>query len=156
MSRSMIPTLPHNVITRLESRIAASEMAGWLNLSVTLEDDTLIYHLGFDEAHIGNPVIRAIHGGVVSTFLETASWYETYARLPEDVDINVTSVHTNFLRSTTPTNVHGSVSIHRLGRRFGFLAATCWQENRDNPVATAETGIRIKRPEEVSVTAGKA
>ncbi|MCI5045078.1 MAG: PaaI family thioesterase [Aquisalinus sp.] len=151
----MIPDLSQNVLEKLERRIAISEMAGWLNLAVTIESGQLIYTLGFDEAHIGNPVIRAIHGGVVSTFLETASWYETYARLPEDVGINVTSVHTNFLRSTTPTDVHASVSIHRLGRRFGFLEATCWQEDRNNPVATAETGIRIKRPDEKSSLAIK-
>ncbi|MCI5047873.1 MAG: PaaI family thioesterase [Aquisalinus sp.] len=151
----MIPELPADILDKLDRRIAASEMAGWLNLSVIREDNQLIYTLGFDEAHIGNPVIRAIHGGVVSTFLETASWYEAYARLPEDVNINVTSVHTNFLRSTTPTDVYASVSIHRLGRRFGFLEATCWQEDRDKPVATAETGIRIKRPDEKSSLADK-
>ncbi len=138
-------SLPENALDRINKRITMSSMCAWLNMTATLEDDQLRFHLGFGEAHIGNPIIRAIHGGVVSTFLETASYLETFARLPDTARIQTTSVHTSYLRSTKAIDMHASVTIHRLGRRFGFLEATCWQTDSATPVAFAETGIRIMR-----------
>ncbi len=145
--------LPENVLNKLQPRIDRSAMFSWLNLSVSEEEKKLVYHLGFSEAHIGNPVIRAIHGGVVSTFLEAAAYLETYACLQEEVSLQTTSVHTSFLRSTKAGDMHAAVNIHRLGRRFAFLEATCWQEDRAKETAFAEIGIRIMRPDEKSTAA---
>ena len=135
-------------IAKIEDRISGSSMNEWLNMSVSLDGTRPIFHLGFEEPHIGNPIIRAIHGGVVSTFMENAAFLYTFASLDVNTEITTTSVHTNYLRSTKDQDMHAKVEVHRMGRRFGFLQATSWQGDEEKPVAIAEIGIRIRRVEE--------
>ncbi len=135
-------------LERINARIAHSSMAEWMSLTASIDQNELIFHLGFREAHIGNPVIRAIHGGVVSTFMETAAYLYTFSSLDEDVNIKTTSIHTSFLRSTSAIDMHCRVNAQRIGRRFGFLTVNCWQTESNKPVASAEVGIRILRPGE--------
>ena len=139
---------PATAAERIRQKIAGSAMYQWLNLDFSQQEDHFLYHLGFQEAHIGNPVIRAIHGGVVSAFMDSAAWLETFARLDDRTVLKTTSIHTSYLRSSKAADMTARVRIHRLGRRFGFLEATSWQQDETSPVAVSEIGIRIIRPDE--------
>ncbi|MGV6801770.1 MAG: PaaI family thioesterase [bacterium] len=139
------------IITRIENRINSSAMAKWMNMSVSrTQDNQLLYRLGFDEAHIGNPIIRALHGGVVSSFMETAAMLEEYAKLSNNEDISVVSTHTNYLRSSKPMDMLATVSMAREGRRICFAEVNAWQESEEKPVARAAVCLRTFRHKEMA------
>lgn len=139
------PPLDEHALARIEAEIAGSGMSRWLHLSAARDGDGITYRLGFTEEHIGNPVLRALHGGVVSAFLESCARLELMARLPDTARLRVTSVHTSYLRSSKAQDMFARIDVQRAGRRFGFLEATGWQDGADNPVARAAIGIRIVR-----------
>ena len=68
---------------RITERIATSPMHQWLGMSVAEAEGALTYKLTFAEDHIGNPIIRALHGGVISSFLESCAWLDLYGRVED-------------------------------------------------------------------------
>lgn len=127
----------------VRERVAGSAMASWLQLSTELSDGALLYQLAFGEQHVGNPLIRAMHGGVVATLLETAATLEVTARTEPAVRVRTISCHVNYLRGAVDKDMEASVTVARLGRRIAFCEATGWQTTPDEPVARAAVALRV-------------
>ena len=132
-----------DALAAAQARIEASAMAAWLQLRAELSDGVLLYRLAFGEQHIGNPLIRAMHGGVVATLLETAPTLEVTARTAPAVRVRTISCHVNYLRGAVDRDMDASVQVQRLGRRIAFCEATAWQTTRDEPVAWAAVALRV-------------
>lgn len=135
-------------IARAEAR-ASTPIGRWLNFSVREDEGGLLYALAFDERHLGNPGIRAIHGGVVSAFLEFAAEAELVAVLV-GAKLTTATCAVDFLASTSASEMRARAKIIRLGRRVAFMEATAWQESAERPVASARICFKIVRNEEKS------
>ncbi|MCQ8185744.1 PaaI family thioesterase [Parvularcula maris] len=120
-----------------------SAMAAWLGTKVSLGEGEHLYRLTFDEAHIGNPVIRALHGGVISAFLQYAATLEVLSRSPQPATCRTISVHTSYLRGSRDQDLEVSVAVQRVGRRIAFVEARGWQGERDKAVASAQIALRM-------------
>jgi acyl-coenzyme A thioesterase PaaI-like protein len=142
MSRDLLPPSPET-LAAAEERVAASAMGRWLGTVITLDDARHLYRLTFAEPHIGNPVIRALHGGVISAFLQYAATVEVLSRAPEPIRCRTISVHTSYLRGSRDQDLLASVSVKRLGRRIAFVEARGWQDDEDNAVASAQVALRL-------------
>jgi uncharacterized protein (TIGR00369 family) len=88
--------------------------------------------LPFDPKLIGNPILPALHGGVVASFLELAALarLDHEGRRARTIDITV-----DYLRPARPATFYAEARILKLGRRAANLAVEAWQEDRDSPVA---------------------
>jgi uncharacterized protein (TIGR00369 family) len=88
--------------------------------------------LPFDPKLIGNPLLPALHGGVVASFLELAALAKLDAagRRARTIDITV-----DYLRPARPVPLYAEARVLKLGRRAANLAVEAWQEGRDSPVA---------------------
>lgn len=100
-------------------------------LGVRLEPGPITV-LPFAERLIGNPILPALHGGVVASFLELAALAKLDAegRRARTIDITV-----DYLRPARPVTFYAEARILKLGRRAANLAVEAWQEDRANPVA---------------------
>jgi acyl-coenzyme A thioesterase PaaI-like protein len=124
-------------------RLSEAPMARWLNYSVESDERGLLHKLGFSEQHIGNPAIRALHGGVIASFLELACQVELCAKLGEALSLRAISNSIDYMASSKAQDMKARVSIARAGRRIAFLEATGWQNDETRPVATARVCLRI-------------
>jgi uncharacterized protein (TIGR00369 family) len=88
--------------------------------------------LAFDPKLIGNPILPALHGGVVAAFLELAALarLDHEGRRARTIDITV-----DYLRPARPVTFYAEARILKLGRRAANIAVEAWQESRDSPVA---------------------
>ena len=88
--------------------------------------------LPFDAKLIGNPILPALHGGVVASFLELAALarLDAEGRRARTIDITV-----DYLRPARPVTFYAEARILKLGRRAANIAVEAWQESRDSPVA---------------------
>ena len=88
--------------------------------------------LPFDPRLIGNPILPALHGGVVASFLELVALARLDAEgcRPRTIDITV-----DYLRPARPVATYAEARILKLGRRAANLSVEAWQEDRANPVA---------------------
>ncbi|MEE2691953.1 MAG: PaaI family thioesterase [Pseudomonadota bacterium] len=123
--------------------LAASPMGQWLGFTAVLDGDGAVYRLSFSEEHIGNPMIRALHGGVIAAFLETAMRADLTARLETTAAVSVVNMAIDYLASSRAEDMQGRVRLLRLGRRVAFLEATGWQQAENAPVAVGRACLRI-------------
>jgi uncharacterized protein (TIGR00369 family) len=119
----------------LEALIAAVPYCAWLNLKARIANGQIVLEMPFDPKLVGNPVIPAIHGGVIGSLLETAAliqtvWDTKAQGFPKPVDITV-----DYLRTARAVTSYASATLQRQGRRVVNVHATMWQEDAARPVA---------------------
>lgn len=142
MRRELLDVSPRTC-EAARSLVAGSAMGAWLGTKVSVDGGEHIYRLTFSEPHIGNPVIRALHGGVISAFLQYASTLEVMSRTPESISCRSISVHTSYLRGSRDEDFLAAVEIQRVGRRIAFVEARGWQADRDKTIASAQIALRL-------------
>ncbi|HEY1710461.1 MAG TPA: PaaI family thioesterase [Rhizomicrobium sp.] len=118
-----------------EALIAAIPYCRHLGVTARLEGEAVILTMPFAQQLIGNPILPALHGGVIGSLLETAAIaqviYETSAiKLPKPVDITV-----DYLRSGRALTSHAKARIAKQGRRVINVHAEMWQEDEMKPIA---------------------
>ena len=111
--------------------------AAWLGLAPEATTGELLTRLRFSRQNIGNPVLPAIHGGVIGALLETAAifhmlWEGETIAVPKIVTITV-----DFLRPARPLDTLARATLTRQGRRIANVAVEAWQDDRSKPVAAA-------------------
>jgi uncharacterized protein (TIGR00369 family) len=116
--------------------LRAVPYCGWLGLTAQIEHDAPILDMPFDAKLIGNPILPALHGGVIGSLLETAAivhilWETGAAALPKPVDITI-----DYLRSGRAVPSHARAHLARQGRRIVNARAEMWQDDFSKPVAS--------------------
>ena len=107
-----------------------------------LGDDAL-FILPENKANVGNPMLPAIHGGVIGGFMETAAamhllLFMEEPRVPKIIDFSL-----DYLRSGKLKDTFAECSVCRQGRRVANVSITAWQSHRDSPIATARAHFRL-------------
>jgi len=107
-----------------------------LGVRARVDDRGLILVLPFQPQLIGNPMLPALHGGVIGSLLETAALaqviYETRStKLPRPVDISI-----DYLRSGRDRDSFARARIAKQGRRVLNVQAEMWQDDPTKPIAT--------------------
>ena len=116
--------------------LASVPYCAWLGVSARVEDNVIVLDMPFDPKLIGNPILPALHGGVIGSLLETAAlvqiiWETGAATIPKTVDITV-----DYLRAGRPVLSHARAYLARQGRRVVSARAEMWQEDAAKPVAS--------------------
>jgi uncharacterized protein (TIGR00369 family) len=118
--------------------VAAIPYAVFLGVEVQQQGNEVITVLPFKEELVGNPILPAIHGGVIGAFLEITAvlqlLFETACeRMPKTVDVNF-----DYLRSGRAVTTYGRAIVNRQGRRVANVRSEIWQESRDKPIALSQ------------------
>lgn len=118
------------------------------HLGIRVEGETdgkgsLCFHLPFRHELIGNPLLPALHGGVVGALLETAGIIqvivsERQPRLPELVDFSV-----DYIRSARAQDCWAACEVVRMGSRVAAISVRCWQDDAARPIATARAHLLL-------------
>jgi uncharacterized protein (TIGR00369 family) len=100
-----------------------------------LAGDEMTAVLPFAEHLIGNPMLPALHGGVIGGFMELTaviqlSIVQPQAKLPKPIDVTV-----EYLRSGRPVTTYARADVKKVGRRIANVHVEAWQDTRSNPIA---------------------
>jgi acyl-coenzyme A thioesterase PaaI-like protein len=115
-------------------------MADWLQAEPTERGN--VYRLRFAEHHIGNPFVRALHGGVVGSMMELAGELEL-TRLQDGATVELVSSSSDYLRVTKDADLLVRVDVVRIARRLAFIDVWCWQDAESTPVARSSCTFRL-------------
>ena len=110
-------------------------------LGVTFEEiqEEIIFKLQFSEHLVGNPLLPALHGGVIAGFMENAAimhllWVTTPNEIPKSIDFTI-----DFILSGKPEDTFAACSVTKLGSKIANLQVEAWQSNRNFPIAIARS-----------------
>lgn len=121
---------------RVAAAIERVPYARFLGVRAELKGDELTLVLPFSEHLIGNPMLPALHGGVVGALMEVtaltqlaiASKSESF---PKTIDISI-----DYLRSGRPVDTFARARVVKIGRRVANVQAEAWQGEKTQPIAT--------------------
>jgi len=132
----------------LQKIVDAIPYCRFLGIAVDRKGSELTTVLRFDHKLIGNPVLPALHGGVVGAFLEVTAVIQLMLEvdsedLPKPVDISI-----DYLRSGKPVDTYARAIVTKHGRRVCNVRAEAWQDEHARPIAALHGHFLIK-PKEV-------
>jgi len=107
----------------------------FLGMRVELAGDEMTAVLPFAQHLVGNPMIPALHGGVVGAFMEMTALAQLALaqpgrRVPKTIDITI-----EYLRSARAEETYARAILRKVGRRVANVQVEAWQESRAKPVA---------------------
>ncbi|MFP5461872.1 MAG: PaaI family thioesterase [Gammaproteobacteria bacterium] len=103
--------------------------------SARASDGSRLYRLPFAEKLVGNPVLPALHGGVIAAFAETAAILGLIEALPEPRLPKAIDFSIDYLRSGRPRETFARCEIVRVGSRVALVQVWCWQTSPAEPIA---------------------
>jgi uncharacterized protein (TIGR00369 family) len=132
---------------RLDAVMRSIPYIRFLGMKAELAGDEMTAILPFSQHLVGNPVIPALHGGVVGAFLEMTALAqllvsETQARQPKTIDVTI-----EYLRPARALTTFARAHLRKVGRRIANVQVEAWQDQRDSPVAALHGHFLLRRPE---------
>ena len=132
----------------LNKLIDAIPYAKFIGIEVDQKGSEITTILRFDKKIIGNPMLPALHGGVIGSFLETTAIIQLAHDgggefLPKPIDLTI-----DFLRSGKPQDTYARARITKRGRRVANVHVEAWQDEHTKAIAAAHGHFLMKPPEE--------
>ena len=111
--------------------------ANFIGIDAYLDGGTVICTMAGSDANVGNPVLPAIHGGVIGAFLEHTAlmmllWELAPGQVPRTVNVSI-----DYLRSSRKEVTYAKGVVTRQGRRVVNVRVEAWQADPSKLVATA-------------------
>lgn len=117
--------------------------AKFIGMAVERFGDELVFKLPAKDDNIGNPILPALHGGVIAGFMEMSAIVQLMvfmqtSKVPKVVDFSI-----DYLRAGYHKDSFAECKITRQGRRVANVNINCWQTNRKHLIATARAHFLI-------------
>ncbi|KZZ51052.1 thioesterase [Thalassolituus sp. HI0120] len=105
----------------------------------------VLFQLPKNDDNIGNPILPAIHGGVIGGFMELSASLHLImnmdcATLPKMIDFSL-----DYLRAGRHQDTYAECQVWRQGTRVANVAINAWQTERSSPIATARAHFLLNR-----------
>jgi uncharacterized protein (TIGR00369 family) len=132
---------------QLKSLFEMVPYAQFLGVSFELKGDELTAVLPFKQSLIGNPVLPALHGGVVGAMMELTAVAQIFltqgtGKVPKTIDISI-----DYLRSGRPVETFARAHVTKLGRRIANVRVEAWQFDRADPIAALHGHFLLQAPD---------
>ncbi|OYW79996.1 MAG: thioesterase [Asticcacaulis sp. 32-58-5] len=118
--------------------------AQFLGVKMELAGNELTLKLPYEDRLIGNPVLPALHGGVIGAFMEMTAmaqlaFSENFTHMPKPINVSV-----QYLRSGKAMDTFARARLNRVGRTIANVDVIAWQDNKDMPIATLQSHFLLK------------
>lgn len=110
--------------------------ARFLGVGVERPNGTLECVLPFRDEIVGNPILPAVHGGVIGAFLELTAILRLVDESGTDKVPKPINFAIDYLRSAGPVTTRARADIFKLGRRIAVVHVLAWQDDPARPVAS--------------------
>ena len=127
-------------LNRLISEIPYAQLIGMHSINLGEE---LIFVMPALESNLGNPILPAIHGGVIGGFMENAAIFYTLGTVETNVIPRVVDFSLDYLRPGRLQDTYCSCEVVRQGRKVINVSVSTWQVRRDQPIASARTHLLL-------------
>ncbi len=111
--------------------------AGFIGLTAQAIGNEILFCMEPLESNTGNPLLPALHGGVIAGFMETAATLNLMVCLNESQVPKVIDFTIDYLRSGKMKPTYATCILNRQGQRIANVQVNAWQKDRETPIATA-------------------
>ncbi|HEX8950245.1 MAG TPA: hotdog fold thioesterase [Polyangia bacterium] len=143
-----MPVTPKDFLHLLSEVIPFNKFLG-----ISVDDATeghVVLRLPYRAELIGDASRPALHGGVISTLIDTAGGFAVWTQLAGIEDrVSTIDLRVDYLAPGAPEALLAEATIIRVGNRVGVVDVRCWQPSQPaRTVATGKAVYNIKRKED--------
>ncbi len=103
-----------------------------------LEYNAPVFALPYSNKIIGDPKTGIVHGGAISTLLDTACGAITITHPEGNFNTATIDLRIDYMRPARPKlDILARADIYQITRHIAFLRGLAWDETEDKPVAMA-------------------
>lgn len=126
-----------NIPERARSFLSVLQHCKVLGMSVEQADEQgLILKLPYSPAIIGNPVNGVVHGGAITTLLDTCCGISTVCYLPEFEICPTLDLRIDYMHPAEPGKaIYGFAECYRISSTVIFTRGIAYQDDREQPIA---------------------
>lgn len=106
--------------------------------------DSGLFKLTRNHSNLGNPILPAIHGGVLGGFMEMSSSLHLLATQPVESFPKIIDFSIDYLRAGMDKDTYALCEVTRQGGRVANVEVHAWQESQDKPIALARAHFLIE------------
>lgn len=111
---------------------------------VTAEPPSITMRLEWREDLVGNPETGALHGGVVTTLLDSVSGAAVYVKLKAPVPIATLDLRVDVLKPATPRRpLRAKATCVKATHNVAFVRAVAFHDDEADPVATGTSTFML-------------
>lgn len=141
--------MTEDLIAKLGAFVTMLPQAQALGLAlVAAEPGRLTLSMPYSEKLIGDPVTRVVHGGAVSTLLDTCSGGAVISHTDMgDAHTATLDLRIDYMRAAPPgLTIYARADCYHVTRTVAFVRASAWVEGEeDQPVACATGAFTAAR-----------
>ena len=101
----------------------------------------------YREFLVGDPASGVLHGGIVTTLLDTVGGLATLARHGEFIVMATLDLRIDYLRPSTPReDLVARVECYKLTRNVAFTRGFAFNEDPDDPLASMSATYMLNTP----------
>jgi uncharacterized protein (TIGR00369 family) len=142
-----MPVPPKNLLAQIQEIIPFNQFLG-----ITIEDAQDGYtrlRLPFRPEYIGDAARPALHGGVISTLIDTCGGFAVWTQIRLEDRVSTIDLRIDYLAPAKPEPLFAEGRVVRVGNRVGVVDVRCWQPSApERTVATGKGVYNIKRKED--------
>lgn len=120
---------------RLTAALSRIPYASFLGVRAELKGDELTLILPYSEHLVGNPLLPALHGGVVGALMELTAITQLAITSKSEKFAKTIDIGVDYLRSGKPVDTYARARVVKIGRRIANVQAEAWQNERTQPIA---------------------
>ena len=133
-------------IGQLKTLFEMVPYAKFLGVQLEMKGDELTAVLPYKDSLIGNPLLPALHGGVVGAMMELTAIAQLLltqgtGKIPKTIDISI-----DYLRSGRPVETYARAHVTKLGRRIANVRVEAWQLDRADSIAAMHGHFLLTTP----------
>lgn len=99
----------------------------------------------FTQDLIGDPQRPALHGGVVSTLIDTAGGIAAFTSVRPGDLLSTVDLRVDYLRPAGLADLIGEGRVIRIGNRVAVCDIVVYQEDKDRHIATGKAVYNVRR-----------
>lgn len=124
-------------IDKLRSALDATPFAQYIGLVIEQQDGAMLAKLPFSMHLVGNPAVPSLHGGVLGSLLQLTAASQLLLRLDTPRLPKMFGITIQYLRPGRLIDTHARATITSCGRRFASANVVAYQDDPEQPIASA-------------------
>jgi uncharacterized protein (TIGR00369 family) len=145
---SIAMTIPSSEFLQMVEQFIPFNRFLGIKIDATGEGYCRLY-LPFREDFIGDALRPALHGGVISTLVDTCGGFAVWTLLSLEDRVSTIDLRVDYLAPGQSEALLAEAKVVRVGNRVGVVDVRCYQHsNPDKTIATGKAVYNIKRKDD--------